>query len=193
MSNSVHPWIRTFVGNLLNVSVPANLLPNRGDGSSASSEKNPSKTVRRLPRLGQVMKYIDEVKALILSDTECTIPVFLTKECVELAVENGIKWSDLRTSIISLDDYFLTTALHASKNISLEQLQKYGNYLSFPLSIVCNEFTLMVHDLQIMKDPKDINKDKDLLKGKDHFSLYLQLSIGQVGLRKNHLPVFGKK
>jgi hypothetical protein len=194
MIQQVKPFIKNTLEQLLLTEIP--------DLSSSSSSKTSKKIklFQNKPKCVQIVKCIKEANSFLVSDSLHTIPLYFTSSCMENKLtelfENRDfrKVSDLNGSLLELEEYHFVTSLQGTGLISLEILQKYSKELSFPFSIICNSFELMLTRLDTINDPTDINKEYRMIQKQYKYTpydLYLKLAYSQFPMKKGYLPELG--
>ena len=142
MSNSIaKPWLRTTALELVGDNKPRN---------SKSLTALRSRTV-------QVVRVNEEMTFLVVNDKENTVPVMLTKACVERL--GGLqKLGDLRNSVVTLTSYFFSSTIQSGGGRDTNRLLQLG--VSLPLALQCDMLEVDgAEGCDIMGEPCDLNKD----------------------------------
>eukprot|EP00596_Hydrurales_sp_CCMP1899_P000525 CAMPEP_0119034998 /NCGR_PEP_ID=MMETSP1177-20130426/1985_1 /TAXON_ID=2985 /ORGANISM="Ochromonas sp, Strain CCMP1899" /LENGTH=529 /DNA_ID=CAMNT_0006992851 /DNA_START=239 /DNA_END=1824 /DNA_ORIENTATION=+ len=106
-------------------------------------------------RTVQVIRSIEKMGMLIINDKENSVIVMLTQNCMNDMAENEIAFSDLKNCLIKLEVYHFSTLM---QNRGLRDFSTQA--VSMPIVIQCDKLTFLGgHDMQIIGEPCDLNKD----------------------------------
>lgn len=203
MSRSLSPWIEKVIGELLNFDISPHLQQHQQANSegkaTAKQQQQPQLPIILHPaRTVQSLKYLSEAKALIVSDSQHTIPLYLTPNALQELIEEYGETElpkILKNSFFQLKEFHFTTALIATGDLLPEYLLQHQKILSFPFSISCNSLEDLGGSMtERVGNPVDINSSTKMwdLKKMNHYELFLKFAYGQFHQKPGFLPVLGK-
>ena len=175
MSKSLpQPWLRTTALELLSI-----------NGKSFPNHR---------PRAVQVIRTNEQLEFIVINDKENCLTVFLTAECLkDLREQQGIvRLTDLKNSVIKLENFHFSSTVQSGGNRDVSKFDDHN--VSYPFALQCNKLVVMGgDDCDIMGNPVDLNKDKNIRKELNtmHLSTMTQRLATKQFPQQNTLPNSG--
>ena len=111
-----------------------------GESSSKRSKQKRVKAQNKI-FLVQVIDVNTELKVLTINDSVHSVPVFLTKRCLEALHEENMQLDDLNHSFIKIDDWCFSTVIHCGGSGNIGMFPRLN--IKSPVVIQCNKVVPM--------------------------------------------------
>ena len=146
---------------------------------------------QKLPRVCQVIATFEHLRAILISDKQNSITVFLSNEALEKLAVEGMTIRSLRNSIIKIEDYHFSVMFQSAGDRDMTAITK--EKITRPLVVCCSTVVYLgADDCTTIGDPVDLNR---VLKATIIQIGYTQL-VERLRLRQfpdeECLPDFGK-
>ena len=179
-SAMANPWIKSTIVSLFR-------------GSECDSTFN---MYNRRAKVVQVTKVFENLRIIIVSDKENSIPVMLSKICMEEYCTSNYhrSLSSLKCSLIKLENWHISTTTQSASNRDINSFSAHG--ITHPFSILCSKLMpIGADDCSILGTPTDVNKEKiikEILFDLPYIEVAARLGKLQFPYEKN-LPDFDGK
>lgn len=175
MSRNVSPWIMKALNELM--------------GNSSGVIGFPTK-------VGQITGTVDNLRILVLSDSDVFIHVFLTQNCIDQILDElDGDFKRIDKTIVKIEKFHFSTALQNSGNRNSDLLKFYK--ISHPLALQVSKLTIIGSpDSTTIGEPVDVNRHPSMTRlwsqGQMEYKALVKKLLQRQFPDKPYLPDYSK-